>query len=357
MQLDTYFQWIYGFFNILSDALQPLGIGWGPGDWFFLIYTAIFVIIIGFLVRRSRASSREIPTGVARILASAGEMSGGIASAKRLKFIKAPSDALVFLKIEENAIQQALTAVDYYANRGEIEPPIKDGLTQIYQDRLEAVRASIAKDAELKEAVETSSAVDRARSDYLRKLAAMSGTVVETDGTVAGPASVGMPGKAGSGKAVPSAGPPSGGTPSGGPPSGGAPSGGLPSGGRPTGGPPSGVAPSGGPPSGGLPSGGAPSSGTPGGGPPSGGTPGGTPSGGPPSSGTPGGGPPSGGSPSATLSTRPPGLATAPSGGTPTPSAAPQASGLGPSTGGPRSSLQSEMLAEMERLKALMSGD
>jgi hypothetical protein len=350
-----YFQWILDFFEWPSS--------WTLAHWILLFYTAFFVIIIAFLVRRTRAKSREIPAGVTKILASVGDTSGGIASAKRLKFIKAPSDALVFLKIEENAIQQALAAVDYYANNGEIESPIKDGLTRIYQDRLEAVRAAIAKDTELREAVETSSAVDKARSDYLRKLAAMSGTVVEADGTAAGPTSVGMPGKAGSGKAAPSAGPPSGGAPgggvpTGGPPSGGAPSGGPPSGGRPAGGPPSGGAPSGvvptgGPPGGGAPSGGAPSGVVPTGGPPGGGAP----SGGPPGGGPPSGGPTSGGTPSATLSARPPGMATTPSVSTPTPSTTPPTPGPGPSSGGPRSSLQNEMLAEMERLKALMSGD
>lgn len=350
MQFDMYIQWILDYFE------SPLS--WTPAHWILLIYSASFVLIIAALVRRLRARSREIPAGVTKILASAGDTSGGIASAKRLKFIKAPSDALVFLKIEENAIQQALAAVDYYANKGEIESPIKDGLTKIYQDRLEAVRAAIAKDTELREAVETSSAVDRARSDYLRKLAAMSGTVVEADETEAGPTSVGMPAKVGSGKAAPSAGPPGGGAPSGGPPTGGppsgsAPSGGPPSGGRPTGGPPGGGAPSGGAPSGSLPSGGAPSGGAPSGGPPGGSAP----SGGPPGGGPPGGGPPSGGAPSATLSARPPGMATAPSASTPAPSTTPAASGPGPSTGGPRSSLQNEMLAEMERLKALMSGD
>lgn len=350
MQLDMYIEWILDFFEWPSS--------WTLAHWILLFYTAFFVIVIAFLVRRTRAKSREIPAGVIKILASAGDTSGGIASAKRLKFIKAPSDALVFLKIEENAIQQALAAVDYYANKGEIESPIKDGLTKTYQDRLETVRAAIAKDTELREAVETSSAVDRARSDYLRKLAAMSGTVVEADETEAGPTSVGMPAKVGSGKAVPSAGPPgggapAGGSPSGGPPSGGAPSGGPPSGGRPSGGPPGGGAPSGGTPSGGLPSGGAPSGGAPSGGPPGGGAP----SGGPPGGGPPSGGPPSGGTPSAALSARPPGVTTTPSAGTSTPSTAPPTSGPGPSTGGPRSSLQNEMLAEMERLKALMSGD
>ncbi len=330
--LDTYFQYVYGFFNVLSDALQPLGIPFGPGDWFFLIYTIVFVVIIVALVRRSSRSG-VVPTGVKRIIASTGDVSAGLAGVRKLKFIQTPADALVFLKIEENAVQQALAAIDYFASKGEIDSSTHDHLSSVYRSRLESVRAAIAKDEQLKEILETSTAVDRARSDYLRKLAAMSGTAVESTDSEGGPPSIGMPDSVA--PTTPSGGPPSGGPPSGGPPSGGPPSGGPPSGGPPSGGPPSGGPPSGGPPGGGPPGGGPPGGGPPGGGPPSGGPPGGAAT--KPSGGPPGGGPPGG-------------AATKPSGGPPGGAATKP-------SGGPRSSLQSEMLAEMERLKALMSGE
>ncbi|MHA2351499.1 MAG: hypothetical protein ACXABX_00085, partial [Candidatus Thorarchaeota archaeon] len=186
----------------------------------------------------------------------------------------------------------------------------KDKLVTVYQDRLASVRDALAKDETLKEIVDTSSAVDRARSDYLAKLAAMSGTTVESDTEEAGPSTVEMPSAVSTDP--PSEAAPSGGPPGGGPPSGGAPSGGPPSGGPPGGGPPSGAAPSG-PPGEAAPTETAPTAGTPSGGPPGGAAPGGPPGG-------------------AAVSD------------TPKP------------TGG-KSSLQSEMLAEMERLKALMGGD
>ncbi|MCF2137312.1 MAG: hypothetical protein K9W43_08760 [Candidatus Thorarchaeota archaeon] len=320
MQLDTYFQYVYGFFNALSDALQPLGIPFGPGDWFFLIYTAVFIVIIVALVRRSSSGS-VIPRGVRQIIASTGDVSAGISGAKKITFVHTPGDALVFLKVEENAIQQALSAIDFYASKGEIDESMHDKLAATYKSRLEAVRSAIAKNEELKEILDTSTAVDRARSDYLRKLAAMSGTAVETEGESAGPPSVGPPGSvatASSGPASSSSGAPSGGPPGGGPPGGGPPGGGPPGGGPPSGGPPGGGPPGGGPPGGGVPSGGPPGGGPPGGGAPSSGLPGAK---------TPGGGSPGGGAPARS------------------------------SGGGPKSSLQSEMLAEMERLKALMSGE
>ncbi|MHA1806676.1 MAG: hypothetical protein ACTSX2_03805 [Candidatus Thorarchaeota archaeon] len=305
MQLDTYFQYVYGFFNVLSDALQPLGIPFGPGDWFFLIYTAIFIVIIVALVRRSSSDS-VIPRGVRQIIASTGDVSAGISGAKKITFVHTPADALVFLKIEENAIQQALSAIDFYASKGEIDEAMHDKLAATYKSRLDAVRSAIAKNEELKTILDTSTAVDRARSDYLRKLAAMSGTAVETEEESSGPPSVGPPGSVATVPSGPTSlggGAPSGGAPSGGPPGGGAPSGGAPSGGAPSGGPPGGGPPGGGPPGGGPPGGGAPSGGAPG--------------------------------------------VKSPGGGAPARS----------SGGGPKSSLQSEMLAEMERLKALMSGE
>ncbi|MHA2201881.1 MAG: hypothetical protein ACXABN_18610 [Candidatus Thorarchaeota archaeon] len=325
---------IYNLFKGLSDALIPMGIPFGPLAWFFIVtMTPMFLIIVLLVVRGRRGSAgSDVSEGIKKIIASTGDVSAGMAGAKKLKFLKTPAQALVFLKVEENAIEQALSAIDYYHQQGDIDESVKDKLTGAYQDRLTVVKSALAKDEQLKEIVDTSSAVDRARSDYLAKLAAMSGTAVEDDTGEAGPTKVGMPAKVDT--APPSGEAPSGAAPSG--PPGGAPGGGAPSGGPPGGGPPGGGAPSGGPPGGGPPGGGAPS-GPPGGAAPSGGAPDGPSDAAP--SGPPGGetpsGPPSGG---------------APSGGTPGGAAPPKAAGG-------KSSLQSEMLAEMERLKALMGGD
>ncbi|MFW9808893.1 MAG: hypothetical protein ACFFE6_05865 [Candidatus Thorarchaeota archaeon] len=319
---------IFNLFQGLSDALIPLGIPFGPIAWFFIItITPMFLIIVLLVVRGRRGStSSDVSEAVRKILASTGDVSGGMAGAKKLKFLKTPAQALAFLKVEENAIQQALSAIDYYHQQGDIDEAVKDKLASAYQDRLSTVKDALAKDEQLKQIVDTSSAVDRARSDYLAKLAAMSGTAVEDDAAEAGPTSVGMPDKVTT--APPSGEAPSGAPPSGGPPGGGPPGGGPPSGAPPGGAPPGGGPPSGGPPGGAPPSGPAPSDEPPSSEPPSGGPPGGAPPGG-----LPGGEAPSG----------PPG-GTAPD-GTP------------PKTAGGKSSLQSEMLAEMERLKALMGGD
>ena len=318
-------------FTGLSEALIPHGIPFGPIAWFVIVVTVPMATAIAFLLYRAKKSAGGLPDGVHRIIASTGDVSSGIAGTKKVRFIKTPGDALVFLKVEENAIQQALAAVDYYTKEGEIDNSLQDKLVSLYQGRLTAVQAAIAKDEDLKAVVDADSAMDRARSDYLRKLAAMSGTTVEADTTESGPPSVGAPSAAEvtpSDATAPSAGPPSDTAQGGGPPSGGAPSGGgPPSGGAPSGGSPSGGAPGGGPPGGGAPSGDGSSSGAA----PSGGSPpSGSPSSGVPS-GPPGAGIPSG-PPDGTLSEKP--------------------------SGAPgKSSLQSEMLAEMERLRTLMSGD
>jgi len=321
---------IVELFRPISNFFQNIGIPFGPEAWMYIISITPLLLIIILLVIRSRGRGGiDLDEGVKKIIASTGDVSGGMAGAKKLKFLKTPAEALVFLKVEENAIEQALSAVEYYSQQGDIDEGLKIKFVQTYQDRLDAVRSAIAKDEEFKEIVDTSSAVDRARSDYLQKLAAMSGTTVETDeGEKAGPSSVGMPDATTT--TAPSSGAPSGEAPGGGPPGGGAPSGGPPSGGAPGGGPPGGGAPSGDAPSGGPPGGGAPSGGAPGGGPPGGGVPdGGAPSGGAPGGGAPGGSPPGGGAPG----------------------------GEAPKATGGKSSLQSEMLQEMERLKALMGGD
>ena len=298
---ENFAQSVIEFFRPISDYFISLGIPFGPVAWLFIITLSPLVLIILVLALRGRRSSRGIgiDEGIKRIIASTGDVSSGMAGVKKLKFLKNPSEALIFLKVEENAIQQALVAVDYYAQQGDLDEFLKAKIAQVYDNRLSVVREAIAKDEELKAIVDTSTAVDRARSDYLQKLAAMSGTTVETEELgEAGPSSVGVP------SAV-STGVPSGGPPSGGPPSGGSPSGGPPSGGPPSGGPPGGAAPSGGPPGGGPPGGAAPS-----------------------------GGPPGGSALGSTVLGE-----TSPK-----------------STDG-KSSLQSEMLQEMERLKALMGGD
>jgi hypothetical protein len=322
---------IIELFRPISDFFQSIGLPFGPEAWLFIISNGIlFLLIVLLVVRGRRGGGLKVDEGLKKIIASTGDVSSGMAGVKKVKYIKTPAEAMVFLKVEENAIQQALAAVDYYAQKGQIDEGLKTKFVQTYQDRLDTVRAAIAKDEAFKEIVDTSSAVDRARSDYLQKLAAMSGTSVEADeGEAGGPASVGMPSTTTTDTA-----------PSGGPPGGAAPSAGPPGGAAPSGGPPSGGPPGGGPPSGGPPGGGAPSGGPPGGAAPSGGPPGGAaPSAGPPGGAAPSGGPPGGAAPSA----GPPGSA-APSGETPKPS-------------GGKSSLQSEMLQEMERLKALMGGD
>ncbi|MBD3405627.1 MAG: hypothetical protein GF411_05795, partial [Candidatus Lokiarchaeota archaeon] len=235
---DLFFDYIFGFFYYtLYENLYPL-IPLGPGDYF-LIFTIILFIAAIVVVRRKSGGGSPVPEGVKRIIASTGDVSAGISGTKKVKFIKSPGQALVFLKIEENAIQQALTAVEYYAQQGDIEDLLKDKLMALYQGRLSMVQSAIAKDEELKDIVDSASAVDRARSDYLRKLAAMSGTTVESETSESGPASVGMPGKVPATKttssAASSSGPPGGSSPSGGPPGGGPPGGGKPSGGPPGG--------------------------------------------------------------------------------------------------------------------------
>jgi len=331
--MDTFFQYIFGFFDqLFSTPLQPW-IPWGPGDWYFTISTTFFVVVILFLARRLRkAGSGSIADGVRRIIASTGDVSAGLSGAKKVD-LKDPADALVFLKIEENAIQQALTAADYFAEKGEISESIKLKLAALYQHRLETVRQAISSDEQLKSIVATSDEIGKARSDYLRKLAAMSGTAVEAEDD-AGPPTVGMPTTTPSvapPTQVPEAAPPSAGPPSGppsGPPAGGPPAGGPPSGGPPSGGPPSGIAPTAGPPGGAAPAAGPPGGAAPAVTPPSDAAPTATPPSGPPGGAAPGGAPPGGAAPSADA----------------------------PATGG-KSSLQSEMLREMERLKALMGGD
>jgi hypothetical protein len=313
---------IIDLFRPISDFFQSLGLPFGPEAWMFILTVSPLLVIIVLLVVRGRRGSggANVDEGVRKILASTGDVSGSIAGTKKLKFLKTPSQALVFLKVEENAIQQALSAIDYYNQQGDIDEGIKDKLAAVYQGRLSSVRDALAKDEELKQIVDTSSAVDRARSDYLAKLAAMSGTAVESDTEGAGPSSVGMPEKVSTGPPggeAPVSGPPGGAPPSGGPPGGGPPSGGPPGGGPPSGGPPGGAPSSSAAPVATAPSDTTPVSGPLGGAPPSGGPPGGSPG-------------------------------VAPPGGTATETPKP--------TGG-KSSLQSEMLAEMERLKALMGGD
>jgi hypothetical protein len=325
LQVSDYYsltQFIVSLFQPLTDFFTPLGIPFGPIAWFYILTTGpLFIIAVVLAVRRRKgAGGSGVDEGIRKIIASTGDVTGGMAGAKKLKFIKTPADALIFLKIEENAIQQALSAVDYYSQQGNLEEYLKTKIADVYENRLAAVRDAIAKDEELKEIVDTSTAVDRARSDYLKKLAAMSGTAVEAEEGESGPTSVGTPGKV---SKAPSGGAPSGAAPAAGPPGGGPPGGGPPSGGPPSGGPPSGAAPAAAPPSSTAPAAAPPSSGPPGGAAPAAASP-------------PGGVAPAAASP--------------PGGAVPTADDSPRPSGG-------KSSLQSEMLAEMERLKALMGGD
>ncbi|MBE0525544.1 MAG: hypothetical protein IH631_01280, partial [Candidatus Thorarchaeota archaeon] len=55
-----------------------------------------------------------------------------MAGVKKFKFLKTPAEALVFLKVEENAIKQALAAVDYYAQQGDIDEGLKSKFVQAY---------------------------------------------------------------------------------------------------------------------------------------------------------------------------------------------------------------------------------
>jgi hypothetical protein len=325
LQVSDYYsltQFIVSLFQPLTDFFTPLGIPFGPIAWFYILTTGpLFIIAVVLAVRRRKgAGGSGVDEGIRKIIASTGDVTGGMAGAKKLKFIKTPADALIFLKIEENAIQQALSAVDYYSQQGNLEEYLKTKIADVYENRLAAVRDAIAKDEELKEIVDTSTAVDRARSDYLKKLAAMSGTAVEAEEGESGPTRVGTPGKV---SKAPSGGAPSGAAPAAGPPGGGPPGGGPPSGGPPSGGPPSGAAPAAAPPSSTAPAAAPPSSGPPGGAAPAAASP-------------PGGVAPAAASP--------------PGGAVPTADDSPRPSGG-------KSSLQSEMLAEMERLKALMGGD
>jgi len=345
LQYSEFANSIVELFRPISNFFQSISIPFGPIAWMFIIgVTPLFLIIVLLVFRGRRRGSggSDVSEGIRKIIASTGDVSGGMAGAKKLKFLKTPAQALVFLKIEENAIQQAFSAIDYYNQQGEIDEAVVDKLAGVYRDRLAAVRVALEADEQLKEIVDTTSAVDRARSDYLAKLSAMSGTAIEADAEKAGPESVGMPDKVTTT-----------------PPSGEAPSGAAPEGAAPSGGPSSDGPPSGGPPGGGAPSGDAPSGGPPGGGPPGGGAPGGAPpggaapSGGPPSGGAPSSdAPPSDGVPDDTSPGGPPG-GEAPSG----PPGGEAPGGTPPKTAGGKSSLQSEMLQEMERLKALMGGD
>ncbi len=330
---NQFTRFIFELFQNLADIFQPLGIPFGPLAWFYIITIApLMVIILVLVVRRRGATRDDVAQGIQRIIASTGDVSSGISGTKKLGFIASPSDALVFLKIEENAIKQALSAADYYSNQGDLDPEIAEKIATVYNNRLAAVQSAIAKDQDLKDIVDADTAIDKARSDYLQKLAAMSGTAVESDTEEAGPPSVGPPTSAVEPTAPTE--PPEAGPPLDTPPSDSAASAGSPTGGPPGGGPPSGGPPSGGPPSG---------SATPSAGPPGGSAT----SAGPPGSTTPSGGPP-GSAPSA----GPPGADA-----TPAEMSAAADTVTKSSTSGSKSSLQSEMLAEMERLKALMSGD
>ncbi|MFW9806970.1 MAG: hypothetical protein ACFFFK_09610, partial [Candidatus Thorarchaeota archaeon] len=114
---------IIELFRPISNFFQSLGIPFGPIAWMFILTAApLFLIIVILVVRgRRRVGSAGVDEGIRKIIASIGDVSSGISGAKKLKFLKTPAQALVFLKVEENAIQQALSAVDYYNQQGDID--------------------------------------------------------------------------------------------------------------------------------------------------------------------------------------------------------------------------------------------
>ena len=329
-------RFIVDLFRPISDFFQPLGVPFGPIAWFFILSVIpLVLIIVGLAWLRHKSAAGGISGDLQKIIASTGDISGGISGSKKTRFINTPTEALLFLRIEENALRQALSAVDYYSDRGELDESLQSQLDSLYKTRLESVKDAIAKSDQLKAIVDADSAVDKARSDYLRKLAAMSGRTLPSEEPEAGPPSVGMPSEAAEPAEVAPEQPPT-------PEPETAPPAEAPSG-PPSGGPPGG-APSGGPPGDSAPSGGPPSGGPPGGGPPGGSAPSGPPSGGPPG-GAPSGGPPGDSAPS----------------GAPAEAASSTSASEAPSSkakeSGAKSTLQSEMLAEMERLRTLMGGD
>jgi hypothetical protein len=60
MQLDYFFQYIYGFFDsLIAQPLRNLGIPFGPGDWFFIIYTLFFIVVLALMRRKRTTQSYE----------------------------------------------------------------------------------------------------------------------------------------------------------------------------------------------------------------------------------------------------------------------------------------------------------
>ncbi|MFW9967450.1 MAG: hypothetical protein ACFFEA_09885 [Candidatus Thorarchaeota archaeon] len=59
--MDTFFQYIFGFFDqLFSTPLQPY-IQLGPGDWFFIIYTIFWIAVVAVVRRRgSRRSTYQV---------------------------------------------------------------------------------------------------------------------------------------------------------------------------------------------------------------------------------------------------------------------------------------------------------
>ena len=137
-------QLIYDLFYPLYQMFWPT-IPFGPLAWFFVLtYGPTILILIAVVVRgrRKKAGSANVNEAVQRIIASTGDVSSGIAGTKRFKFLKSPGELMAFLKIEENAIQQALSAAEYYAKQGDIDEAMRDKIVASYQTRLELVRAA-----------------------------------------------------------------------------------------------------------------------------------------------------------------------------------------------------------------------
>ena len=131
MQYGDFANQILDLFQPISDFFQSIGIPFGPAAWIVIISNLALVVIILLVVirgRRAGGGSANVTEAIQKVVASTGDVSGGMAGAKKLKYLKRPADALVFLKVEENAIQQALTAIDYYAQQGEIDEAMKEKL-------------------------------------------------------------------------------------------------------------------------------------------------------------------------------------------------------------------------------------
>ena len=94
-------QSIFDIFNDITVFFSQFGIPFGITGWIVIFTTAPLLLIIIAQVVRGRRKGESLPDGVKAIIASTGDVSAGMTGVKKLKFIKTPNDALIFLKIEE----------------------------------------------------------------------------------------------------------------------------------------------------------------------------------------------------------------------------------------------------------------